>query len=224
MFGIRFPGVSDLSNPVPPNQPLPADTVTSNTLLLRVRDTDDQVAWREFVDRYGPRIFTWCRQFRLQDSDAADVTQIVLTKLVSAMQQFEYEPSRGRFRGWLKTVTSNAVRDLAAEWTRKGRSLGGDQGKELLTSLAETRAVDQLYELVEQGYQSELLQVAETRVRMRVQPNTWQAYHLAAIEQRPVAEVAEIVGMRVSEVYVAKSRVIKHLRAEVQKLREQDGS
>ena len=213
-----------MSDPVSHHDLRPADTVTSNTLLLRVRDTDDQVAWGEFVDLYGPRIFTWCRQFRLQDSDAADVTQIVLTKLVSAMQQFEYEPARGRFRGWLKTVTANAVRDLAAEWTRKGRSLGGEQGNDLLASLADTRAVDQLYELVEQGYQAELLQVAETRVRMRVQPNTWQAYYLTALEQKPVTEVAAAVGMRVSEVYVAKSRVIKHLRDEVRKLREQDGS
>ena len=213
-----------MSDPVSHHDLRPADTVTSNTLLLRVRDTDDQVAWGEFVDLYGPRIFTWCRQFRLQDSDAADVTQIVLTKLVSAMQQFEYEPARGRFRGWLKTVTANAVRDLAAEWTRKGRSLGGEQGNDLLASLADTRAVDQLYELVEQGYQAELLQVAETRVRMRVQPNTWQAYYLTALAQKPVTEVAAAVGMRVSEVYVAKSRVIKHLRDEVRKLREQDGS
>ena len=94
---------------------------------------------------------------------------------------------------------------------------------EVVASLEDPKAVDQLYQMVEQGYQSELLQVAETRVRMRVKPATWQAYYLSAVEQRPVADIAAEVGMRVSEVYVAKSRVIKHLREEVSQLQKQEG-
>ena len=54
------------------------------------------------------------------------MTQEVLRKLLRAMRSFEYDPSRGSFRGWLKTVTSNAVRDLARQWQRRNIRAAGD--------------------------------------------------------------------------------------------------
>ena len=62
----------------------------------------------------------------------------------------------------------------------------------------------------------------ESRVKLRVQPHTWQAYALTAKEQKKPAEAAEEVGMPVSEVYVARSRVIKMLRQEVERLGGKD--
>src|SRR5262245_59330891 len=99
-------------------------TKTSRTLLLRVRDADDREAWEAFVHRYAPRIFYCCRQYRLQESDAADITQEVLIKLVRVMRDFQYDPQRGSFRGWLKTVTANAARDAIAKWRQADRGSG----------------------------------------------------------------------------------------------------
>src|SRR5947209_2478785 len=51
---------------------------TRASLLSRLRkDPGDSSAWDEFVDRYGPRIRSWCRRWGLQEADAEDVTQIV---------------------------------------------------------------------------------------------------------------------------------------------------
>jgi DNA-directed RNA polymerase specialized sigma24 family protein len=62
---------------------------TSVTLLGRLRrDPRDQTAWNEFVSRYRPKILEWCRRWRLQESDAQDVTQAVLLKLSSLMAMF----------------------------------------------------------------------------------------------------------------------------------------
>ena len=69
---------------------------------------------------------------------------------------------------------------------------------------------------IEAEYEQELLAEAERRVQLRVQPHTWLAYHETAVENRPSQEVASELGIRVTDVYVAKSRVIKMLRAEVQ--------
>ena len=44
---------------------------TSPSLLGRLRETpDDQSAWGEFVGRYRPKIFRWCREGGLQEADA----------------------------------------------------------------------------------------------------------------------------------------------------------
>src|SRR5467141_2571854 len=85
---------------------------TSVTLLCRLRDTpDDAAAWEAFVRRYGPKIYEWCRQWRLQEADAEDVTQNVLLRLAQKLRAFNYDATRS-FRGWLRTLTQNALSDF----------------------------------------------------------------------------------------------------------------
>src|ERR1700730_15818103 len=92
-----------------------ADTtlpMTRVTLLTQLQqDPSDQADWDEFVDRYGRHIYRWCRQWKLQDADAEDVTQNILMKLTQKLRTFAYDPSRS-FRGWLKTVAHHAWRDF----------------------------------------------------------------------------------------------------------------
>ena len=96
-------------------------TYTSVTLLLRLRDLNDKEAWDDFVQRYVPKIYAWCRRYGMQEADASDITQEVLGKCVSVLRRFEYDPSRGSFRGWLKTVTNNTLRDFVNSCDRPGR-------------------------------------------------------------------------------------------------------
>lgn len=194
------------------------DTSTSVTLLLRVRKTEDQEAWTRFVERYGPQILAWCRRCHLQDSDAADVAQEVLIRLVRAMGSFAYEPGRGSFRGWLKTVTHNAVRDLVNDCRRHGRGAGDTHALQTLADVCDEAASEELERRITQQYEQELLQEAEVRVQARVQPHTWQAYHQTAVGQQAPQTVAEELGMSVAEVYVARSRVLKMLSEEVERL------
>ncbi len=207
------------------NQSWPLNTEyganTSRTLLLRVREPADRQAWEEFVERYAPKIFNWCRRYQLQESDAADVTQDVLVKLVRGMQDFQYDPARGSFRGWLKTVTANAVRDLVGKWKKVGRGSGDTAIGQVLAMIEDKQAIQALSEEIETCHQQELLAEAERLVQPRVQPHTWQAYRLAAVEQKKAAEVAESLNLPVSEVYVAKSRVLKMLRDAVKQLSDE---
>ena len=198
--------------------PSDGDLRTRGTLLLRLRQLDDREAWGEFVEQYTPRIFAWCRRHRLQDSDAADVTQEVLGKLVKAIRSFEYDASRGSFRGWLKTVTNNAVRDFLQDMARPGRGSGDSQIGGLLTALQAPEAISELTATLEEEAERELLREAEARVQLRVKPNTWKAYQLTAVANVVAADAAMQLGMPVAEVYVSKSRVLKLLRAEVERL------
>jgi RNA polymerase sigma-70 factor (ECF subfamily) len=187
--------------------------VTSETLLGRLRQTPaDQSAWEEFVARYGQRLEGWCRQWGLQDADAQDVAQTVLLKLLRAMQLFRYDPSQ-KFRGWLKTVTHHAWQDLAR--SRKAVGAGGDAAEEPLQSLA---ARDDLATRLEAAYEKELFDQALERVRPRVQPQTWDAFRLTALDGLSGADAAARLGLPVTSVYKAKSNVQKLLEAEVRYL------
>jgi RNA polymerase sigma-70 factor (ECF subfamily) len=93
-------------------------------LLSRLRHSpSDQAAWDEFVERYSPRIYGWCRRWNLQEADAQDVTQDVLLRLAEKMRTFAYDPS-GSFRGWLKTLAHHAWHDFVKKRERAGAGSG----------------------------------------------------------------------------------------------------
>src|SRR5690349_4915302 len=83
---------------------------TSPSLLVRLKDCEPQ-AWERFVDLYGPLIFHWGHRHGLSANDAADVMQEVLAAVSRRIDRFEHSPQRGRFRGWLWTITRNKIRD-----------------------------------------------------------------------------------------------------------------
>jgi RNA polymerase sigma-70 factor (ECF subfamily) len=186
-------------------------------LLGRLRqDHTDQAAWGEFVRRYGPKIYGWCRRWSLQEADAQDVTQDVLLKLADKLRTFAYDPSRS-FRGWLKTLTHHAWQDFLEGRRRHGQGSGDPAVFDRLQS--EEAGTDLLRRLDEE-YDRELLEEAMARVQLRVEPHTWEAFRLTAVEDLPGAEVARRLDMQVAMVFIAKSRVQKLIRQEVERLEE----
>ena len=188
---------------------------TCVTLLARLRQAPtDQAAWGVFVEHYGRHIYRWCRQWRLQDADAEDVTQDILGKLARKLRAFAYDPSRS-FRGRLKTLAHHAWRDFVDSPRRAQAAAGDSQSRELLGTL---EAREDLIQKLQEAFDHELLEAAQVRVRLRVAPHTWEAFRLVALESLPVAEVAATVQMQVAMVYVAKSKVQKMLQEEIRKL------
>ena len=84
------------------------EPTTQASLLLRLRDQQDDAAWTRFVDVYGPLVFRYAQRRGFQDADAADLTQDVLQSVARAMRSFQYDQTRGSFRGWLFTATRRA--------------------------------------------------------------------------------------------------------------------
>jgi RNA polymerase sigma-70 factor (ECF subfamily) len=188
---------------------------TCYRLISQLRENpSDQAGWDVFVIRYGRHIYRWCRQWKLQDADAEDVTQDILVKLTQKLQHFAYDPSRS-FRGWLKTVAHHAWRDFE-DSRRRGHSAAGDS--RVQEQLLSVQAREDLEQRLESAFDLELLEAAKARVRQRVAPHTWEAFRLVALEGLPAAEVAARVQMQVAMVYVAKSKVQKMLQEEIEKL------
>jgi RNA polymerase sigma-70 factor (ECF subfamily) len=188
---------------------------TSTTLLGRLRHAPaDQAAWAEFVDRYGPRIYGWCRQWKLQEADARDATQDVLGRLAEKMRTFLYD-SAGSFRGWLRTLTRHACADLLEARKRPGTGSGDSRILELLESV---QAREDLVKHLDEVFDRELLEEAMARVQLRVEPHTWEAFRLLALEGCSGAQAATALGMKVATALVAKSKVQKLVRAELRKL------
>jgi RNA polymerase sigma-70 factor (ECF subfamily) len=188
------------------------DSNTRVTLLGRLRrDPSDQAAWSEFVEHYGPKIYGWCRKWGLQEADAQDVSQNVLLKLAQKLSEFRYDSSRS-FRAWLKTVTHHTWSDFLQGQQRAGQGSGDSAVGNLLLNL---EARDDLLKQIKEDFDRELMEEAMGRVRLRVAPQTWQAFVLTALEGLSGAEAAERIPMQIAQVFVAKRRVCRMLEQEV---------
>jgi RNA polymerase sigma-70 factor (ECF subfamily) len=191
------------------------DSGTRVTLLGRLRrDPTNQAAWAEFVDHYGGKIYAWCRKWNLQEADAQDVTQNVLLKLAQKMKEFTYDPTRS-FRAWLRTLAHHAWSDFLESRQRPGLGSGDSRVGDLLDSAA---ARDDLDRHLEEAFDRELLDQAMLRVRLRVAPQTWEAFRLTALDGLSGAEAAARIPMQVAQVFVAKRRVQKMLKEEIAQL------
>jgi RNA polymerase sigma-70 factor (ECF subfamily) len=98
---------------------------------------------------------------------------------------------------------------------RPGLGSGDSQVGQFLQN-AEAR--EDLVKQLEEEFDREILQEAMHRIRLRVAPQTWQAFWLTAFEDLTGAEAAERIPMNVAQVYVAKRRVQKMLQDEVARL------
>jgi RNA polymerase sigma factor (sigma-70 family) len=187
---------------------------TSVTLMMRLQlAPTDPAAWDEFVNRYRPMIRAWCFRWHLQDSDADDVVQDVLVKLLAAIRKFHYDPARS-FRAWLKTVTEHALSDFVTTRRRHPGQIAVSID-EIATS-ADARS--DLEQQLEDAFEAELADLAMQRVKKRVKPTTWEAFQLTAVEGLSGADAAQRLQIPVAHVFVAKNRVQKMLQEEARNL------
>jgi RNA polymerase sigma-70 factor (ECF subfamily) len=197
-----------------------SDSGTRASLLARLGgNATDAAAWDEFVRHYGRKVLQWCRHWNLQEADAEDVTQNVLLLVARKMQTFVYDPAKS-FRAWLKTLAHGAWCD----WVDANKKLGQGSGDSGVLDLLQTvEARDDLLRRLEEQYDAELLELASVRVRLRVEPHTWEAFRLLAFEGLPGAEVADRLGLKPGTVFVAKSKVQKMLQEEIRLLENEQG-
>jgi RNA polymerase sigma-70 factor (ECF subfamily) len=189
---------------------------TRPSLLVRIRDAADGEAWRLFVDLYGPLVYALGRRYRLQDADAADLTQDVLQSVACAVRSLEYDPRRGSFRTWLYTVARNRLLD-----GQRRRRLGQGTGDTAIQELLEKQPATEPEPSWDQDYERRVFAWAAERVRVDFRPGTWQAFWLTAVEGLSTEEASRRLGMSLGAVQVARSRVLARLKETVRPLLEE---
>src|SRR3974390_767000 len=84
---------------------------TRASLLNRLKDPGDGLAWNEFYLTYRDLIFSVARKSGLTELEASEVVQDTLISGSKKIPGFTYDPSKDSFKGWLLTVTWWRIRD-----------------------------------------------------------------------------------------------------------------
>ena len=185
---------------------------TPPSLLERIRDHDNDLAWETFCDVYSPLLYDYCRKRGLQANDAADVVQESLLRVAKAILKFEYDPQRGRFRDWLYRIVHN---EICRQANRRKPSVALSQSDEEV-------AIEQDPEWNEH-FHNHILRTALARIRPRFEAVTWDAFVNVWLKHKAASDVATQMGRSLDFVYLSKSRVIKRLRLEVEQLADEAG-
>ena len=188
------------------------DARTGSTLFNLLRDYDSEAAWAAFVARYGPLILAWCKKWNLRGDDADDLSQDILVKLFASLRKFAYEPARGSFRSWLKTVAHHAWQDFLDGRRRGTAAVGGSDARDVVNAVP---APGDMAQALAEAFDLELLEEAKARVRLEVSDRDWHVFTALALAGRTGKEVAAELGMSVAAAFVARSRVQEKLRAAV---------
>jgi RNA polymerase sigma factor (sigma-70 family) len=184
---------------------MPLDPETRTSLLAQLASGGDQAAWSEFLRLYQPVIFNFARRQGLQDADAQDVVQVVLTRVAAKARTWDSAQDRGSFRGWLAvTVRNLAIDHFRAQQRRPGPL---PHAAEVVSDarIGQAQAFDW-------EQRRSLFHWAADRVRLEFQPSTWAAFWQTAVQQRGVPEVAAELNMSPGAIYVARSRVLARIR------------
>ena len=200
LFTLRSETIS-LQNPL---------SDTRNSLILRLNDKRDVVAWDQFVAVYEPLVYRLARGKGLQDADAREVVQEVMIVVSRAVERWEPNAERGRFRDWLFTIARNLVIKFLTR--RKYRPIGsGDSAiNELLKSVVDPGTDESATFDLE--YRREVFLWAAEQVRDQVKESTFHAFWMTSVDGREIAEVASTLNLSTGAVHIARSRVRGRLR------------
>lgn len=180
---------------------------TSISLLNRLTGPKpDEADWERLVDLYAPLVFLCGKKNGFNDADADDLVQEIMQKLIIELPKFEYDPKRS-FRGWLRRVTVNKIRDIQRRRKARPDMLAGEPAEAVATA----QDID-LFEEAE--YRAYVIARGQELFRDHFKPRTWQAAWMLLKSDRTAADVGQELGMTANAALIARSRVLAKLRLE----------
>ena len=199
---------------------------TRKSLLAKVR-AGDEVSCAEFYAAYKPLILLCGQDCLLTPDENDELVQQVMSEIfqkdivgkydpdhIPDDIVFHYDPSHGRFRHYLRRI----IRNQALKIIQRRKDFVELDNPE--KTVAEP-TIDVWDELWNEEWKRHVLAMALTELKGHVQPETYVAFEMYAIQERSVQEVANFLNLSVTSVYTAKSRCITALKEIISKLEEQ---
>jgi RNA polymerase sigma factor (sigma-70 family) len=180
------------------DEDLHLDEVSTGELVRRAHD-GDRYAWNCLVDRHVSLIWSIARQFRLDDADAADVTQTTWLRLLENLDRLT-DPER--VASWLATT---ARRECLRTLARRKRVVVTD---DLLLDRQDPGVPDVSSRLVAEETRSEV------RAALQSLPPRWRGLLELLSVDPPMsyADIAATLDIPIGSIGPTRARSLARLR------------
>lgn len=183
---------------------------TRASLLSRVRDPADHAAWVEFEGRYRELILRYGRRCGLSATDAEDVVQMVMVRLLRVLPRFRYDPARGRFHDYLYRVTRSAILDFQTCPESRTAPVLDEELAERVAAQGES-AADAAFE---QEWMDNHLRLALAAVREASDPRSVAVFE-RLLAGATVEQTAREFGLSLDAVHKIKQRIRDRVQARI---------
>ena len=185
----------------------PSDEPTPVPLLEELAVAGSEAGWERFVYLYEPFLRGRVRRYALQESDESDLVQDVLAVVLRRLPEFRHNGETGAFRAWLRGIVVHTTQAFFRQRKRRP-TLDLEQWAAQLADGNSPLAAewDREHDL---HVAARLLELA----RAEFDETHYQAFRRTALDEQPIAAVAEALGVTSNVVYIARSRVLARLRA-----------
>jgi RNA polymerase sigma factor (sigma-70 family) len=166
-------------------------------------NSEQESAWNAFYEYHTRKIRAFAFTCGANDDEVGDCIQEVWAELLVRLPTFQLDPSRGSFDTWLFPI----VRSKTTDWLRRRRKHCPDhRHSEPLNAAADhRRPPTQVLE------DAESAALAWTHVKKCVGGRNLDVLKMRLFDQRPVAEVAEKLGISPEQVSIRFHRARKEL-------------
>jgi RNA polymerase sigma factor (sigma-70 family) len=172
--------------------------------LMRRAADGDRKAWERLVEQFARLIWSITAEFKLVESDAADVAQTTWLRLLEHIDRIQYPDRVG---SWLAATARNeCLRSLAA----KKRVVLGHEDAELDKTVAHGPEID------ERLLADERAQVV--REAMSSLPRRWQRLLELLMADPPAsyADISDELGLPIGSIGPTRGRCLARLRVLLQ--------
>jgi RNA polymerase sigma-70 factor (ECF subfamily) len=138
----------------------------------------------------------------------------VFQAVVAHVASFRRDRQGDTFRGWLRRITQNKLRDHFRKRAGEARGVGGSSARERLAELPEPPPTEEQSAADDDGERALFVRALDL-IRAEFEGHTWAAFWGTAVEGRAAKDVAADLAMTPGAVRVAKCRVLHRLRAEL---------
>ena len=187
---------------------------TRHSLIVRLKDSRNDLAWTEFVCAYEPFLTRLVRKQGTPERHVADVTQQLLIAIAKSVDGWKPDGKSASFRRWLGCVARNVVIKFMV---RERKHVTGEGGSDFLKALTET--IDPSIDAeLQRRYEQELILWAAERVRLEFHESSWRAFWETEIVGRSIADVAKELGVSSGSVYMSRSRIFARIRVIIEEV------
>ncbi|MCA9128125.1 MAG: sigma-70 family RNA polymerase sigma factor [Planctomycetales bacterium] len=181
---------------------------TNASLIRRIKESADEVAWSQFLAIYRPVVLRLAISRGLQHADAEDLTQHVFSSVASAIEKYKPQRDERQFRYWLGRICRNAIVNAITR-NPAGRIEFWDNDR--LCEEPDQAASDLSAELLRLA-RVEAIRWAAGEVKPEFTADTWQMFWASSIEGQAVNDVASRMNKSRGAVYIARCRVIQRIK------------
>jgi len=178
--------------------------------LLSRAQKNDILAWSMFVSLFTPLVYTWLRQWGLAPEEAQNVGQVTLLSVHRQLRTYDPRQSGETFRSWLVRLT----------W----HEFEGHRDSKIMNKKSRVLKPEVLTETVVFALETEEETVATESNQLRARAleiikelfpkRDWDAFQQVVFENQSAVSVARNLGCQPSEVFLAKSKILRKLRQE----------